>query len=88
MVNPRTSSFFLSLRKYYVDCNFVILTQKAKNFTAEDVEAYKYAMCQSGMSGPVNYYRNIMLPDPGLPRGYTHTKIKAPTLVVWVRRYG
>ena len=53
-----------------------------KNFTDEDVEAYKYAFSQSGLSGPLNYYRNIFTND--LPRGYSRSKIKAPTLVVWV----
>ena len=46
------------------------------------MEAYKYALCQSGCSGPINYYRKIFASD--LPRGHTRTKIKAPTLVVWV----
>ena len=39
-------------------------------------------MSQSGFSGPINYYRNAMSSD--LPQGHTQTKIKAPTLVVWV----
>ncbi|KAJ7372945.1 Epoxide hydrolase 4 [Desmophyllum pertusum] len=55
--------------------------EKVKNFTEEDVEAYKYALSQSGFTGPINYYRNVMPSD--LPKGYTRTKIKAPTLVVW-----
>lgn len=41
-----------------------------------------YALSQSGISGPINYYREGMSPD--LPRGHARTKIKAPTLVVWV----
>lgn len=56
--------------------------QKTNNFTEEDVEAYKYALSQSGCSGPINYYRQVMASD--LPQGHTRTKIKAPTLVVWV----
>lgn len=55
--------------------------KRVKNFTDEDVEAYKYALSQSGLSGPLNYYRNIFTND--LPRGYSRSKIKAPTLVVW-----
>lgn len=54
---------------------------KTNNFTEEDVEAYKYALSQSGCSGPINYYRQVMASD--LPQGHTRTKIKAPTLVVW-----
>ena len=57
--------------------------QDVKNFTDEDIEAYKYALSQSGVSGPLNYYRNALLSND-LPKGYSHTKIKAPTLVVWV----
>ena len=61
----------------------IYFTQNVKNFTDEDVEAYKYALSQSGPSGPLNYYRNAVL-SSDLPKGYTRTKIKAPTLVVWV----
>ena len=57
--------------------------QNVKNFTDEDIEAYKYALSQSGVSGPLNYYRNAMMSND-LPKGYSRTKIKAPTLVVWV----
>lgn len=56
--------------------------RKVKNFTEEDIEAYKYALCQSGCTAPLNYYRSVMQ-SFDLPRGYTRTKIKAPTLVVW-----
>lgn len=52
-------------------------------FTDEDVEAYKYALSQNGLSGPLNYYRNALL-SSDRPRGLFNTKIKAPTLVVWV----
>ena len=51
--------------------------------TDEDVEAYKYAMSQNGPSGPLNYYRN-MVEWSDEPRGFFNTKIKAPTLAVWV----
>lgn len=61
---------------------FNLVIQETNNFTEEDVEAYKYALCQSGCSGPINYYRKIFSSD--LPRGHTRRKIKAPTLVVWV----
>ena len=61
---------------------FNLVIQETNNFTEEDLEAYKYALCQSGRSGPINYYRKIFASD--LPRGHTRTKIKAPTLVVWV----
>ena len=46
------------------------------------MEGYKYAFTQSGFTGPINYYRNALFSD--LPRGLCATKIKAPTLVVWV----
>lgn len=54
-----------------------------KNFTEDDVEAYKYALSESGVSGPLNYYRNSLLRSD-MPRGCYDTKIKAATLVVWV----
>lgn len=62
---------------------FYIAHQNVKNFTEEDVEAYKYALCQSGCTGPLNYYR-AAFSYQDLPPGYWRTKIKAPTLVVWV----
>ncbi|XP_022787015.1 epoxide hydrolase 1-like [Stylophora pistillata] len=55
---------------------------KTKNFSEEDVEAYKYSMCQSGCSGPINYYR-AAFSYKDVPSGVFLTKIKAPTLVVW-----
>ena len=61
---------------------FNLVIQETNNFTEEDVEGYKYALCQSGCSGPINYYRKIFSSD--LPRSHTRTKIKAPTLIVWV----
>ena len=54
-------------------------------FTDEDLEAYKYALSQNGLSGPLNYYRNVLL-SSDRPRGVFNTKIKAPTLVVWVSK--
>ncbi|XP_073259117.1 epoxide hydrolase 4-like [Porites lutea] len=54
---------------------------KDVGFADEEVEAYKYALSQNGLSGPLNYYRNAVLPDA--PWGLLNTKIKAPTLVVW-----
>ena len=61
---------------------FVIIQDEVKNITDEEVEAYKYSLSQSGVTGPINYYRNAMPPD--LPQDKFATKIKAPTLVVWV----
>ena len=55
---------------------------KDVGFADEEVEAYKYALSQNGLSGPLNYYRNAVLPEA--PWGLLNTKIKAPTLVVWV----
>ena len=57
---------------------------KDVGFADEEVEAYKYALSQNGLSGPLNYYRNAVLPDA--PWGLLNTKIKAPTLVIWVCR--
>ena len=36
---------------------------KDVGFADEEVEAYKYALSQNGLSGPLNYYRNAVLPD-------------------------
>ncbi|KAM7443138.1 Epoxide hydrolase 4 [Porites harrisoni] len=64
------------------DYKMLSIAFKDVGFTDEDVEAYKYALSQNGLSGPLNYYRNALL-SSDRPRGLFNTKIKAPTLVVW-----
>ncbi|XP_074611297.1 epoxide hydrolase 4-like isoform X2 [Acropora palmata] len=55
------------------------------NFTDEDLEAYKYALGHSGLSGPINYYRNIFGGND-MPRNFSQAKIKVPTLIVWGKK--
>ncbi|XP_020613755.1 epoxide hydrolase 1-like [Orbicella faveolata] len=80
-VSSKFCSEVSSLWFYFIRNVFNLVIQETNNFTKEDVEAYKYALSQSGCSGPINYYREALSSD--LPRGHTRTKIKAPTLVVW-----
>lgn len=83
-VSSKFCSEVSSLWFYFIRNVFNLVIQETNNFTKEDVEAYKYALSQSGCSGPINYYREALSSD--LPRGHTRTKIKAPTLVVWVSK--
>ena len=82
-------SCYHRLRSYKVELrasklsHLFLCFHKDVGFTDEDVEAYKYALSQNGLSGPLNYYRNALL-SSDRPRGLFNTKIKAPTLVVWV----
>ena len=59
-----------------------VYQQNVKTVNDEDIEAYKYALFQSGISAPLNYYRNML--DNGMPRGLYSRKIAAPTLIIWV----